>query len=152
MQEVENAERIADEQFQIVKKKEEKLEKLHAKSLQMRKNRRKRFQGNRLFCLLLHKANARKAASAEDFAQVWNLLNQEKPMLNKHIEELPLNISDIERKTIILLHLGLTKTETAELTAHSLSAITNICNRMYEKAHGRKCTNSAEAYEWIMQL
>ena len=52
----------------------------------------------------------------------------------------------------LLLRFGLTKTEANQLMAHSQSALTNICNRLFRKVHARKCSSSAEAYEWLLKL
>ena len=32
------------------------------------------------------------------------------------------------------------------------AAVTNCCTRLFQKVHGGKCSTSAEAFEWLLEL
>ena len=62
------------------------------------------------------------------------------------------SFTEIEQQVVLLLRYGLTKTEISVLTAHALSSVSSICNRLYDKSHEHECNSSREAYEWIMNI
>ena len=91
-------------------------------------------------------------ATAEDYQSVEMLLKERDSALISRIYEKIPSLSDTERNVILLLRMGLTKTEVSVLTAHTQSAVSNTINRLFQKCVGRKAMNSAESYNWLMTI
>ena len=72
--------------------------------------------------------------------------------LEARMNTLRARLSKTEFSFFLLLRLGLTKTEAAVLTAHSIASVTNTCTRLFRKLQGRNCATSAEADAWLLKL
>ena len=60
-------------------------------------------------------------------------------------------ITEMELRVILLLKIGMRKSETAILTAHAASSVTSLVNRLYENANGDRPANSGESLNWIIK-
>lgn len=116
------------------------------------KTLRQRYCTTSSFQTLLDKARNNGTATKEDYEQVKALLSERDATLLHRFSKLLPNYSETEMHCFLLLRLGLTKTEVGILTAHSQAAVTNTCTRLFQKAHGWKCSTSAEAYEWLLMI
>lgn len=150
--EVEQAERETEEQRKVVMSSQEKLDELRLRVRTNTKTLRQQYCTTHLFQSLSRKAKNNEIATEQDYEQIQRvLLEKDGELLHRFYMLLP-NSSETELHVFLLLHLGMTKTEVGLLTAHSQAAVTNICTRLFQKVHGRKCATSDEAYEWLLQL
>lgn len=150
--EIEQAERETEEQRKVVMDGQEKLDELRLRARTKSKTLRQQYCQASLFQMLLLKAKKNDVATERDFNLIQRaLLEKDAELLNRFYELLP-NYSETELQVFLLLRYGMTKTETAMLTAHSQAAIINTCTRLFLKANGRKSSTSAEAYEWLLKL
>ena len=150
--EVEQAERETEEQRKIVMNSQERLDELRLRVRTNTKTLRLQYCQTRLFQSLSRKAKNNEIATEQDYEQIQSILTgKDAELLHRFYMLLP-NPSETELHAFLLLHFGMSKTEAGLLTAHSQSAITNICTRLFHKVHGRKCSTSNEAYEWLLQL
>lgn len=150
--EIEQAERETEEQRKVVMDGQEKLDELRLRARTKSKTLRQQYCQASLFQMLLLKAKKNDVATERDFNLIQQaLLEKDAELLNRFYELLP-NYSETELQVFLLLRYGMTKTETAMLTAHSQAAIINTCTRLFLKANGRKSSTSAEAYEWLLKL
>jgi hypothetical protein len=72
-----------------------------------------------------------------DWQQLEELFSQSLPQFLPRLQEF-CQLSLQERRVSMLLRLGLTPTDIAQLTAHSKQSVTNTRSRLFEKAFGRK--------------
>ena len=150
--EIEQAERETEEQRKVVMDGQEKLDELRLRARTKSRTLRQQYCQTSLFQMLLLKAKKNDVATERDFNLIQRaLLEKDAELLNRFYELLP-NYSETELQVFLLLRYGMTKTETAMLTAHSQAAIINTCTRLFLKANGRKSSTSAEAYEWLLKL
>ena len=150
--EIEQAERETEEQRKVVMDGQEKLDELRLRARTKSRTLRQQYCQASLFQMLLLKAKKNDVATERDFNLIQRaLLEKDAELLNRFYELLP-NYSETELQVFLLLRYGMTKTETAMLTAHSQAAIINTCTRLFLKANGRKSSTSAEAYEWLLKL
>ena len=150
--EVEQAERETEEQRKVVMNDQERLDELRLRVRTNTKTLRLQYCQTRLFQSLSRKAKNNEIATEQDYEQIQSILTGKDAELLHRFHILLPNPSETELRVFLLLHFGMSKTEAGMLTAHSQSAITNICTRLFHKVHGRKCSTSNEAYEWLLQL
>ena len=150
--EVEQAEKETEEQRKIVIVNQEKLDELRQRARTNSATLRQRYHTTPLFQSLLRKVKNNDAATEKDYGHIQQVLFEKDAELVHRFYMLLPNSSETELRTFLLLRFGMTKTEVSMLTAHSLAAVTNICTRLFQKVHGRKCATSDEAYEWLLKL
>lgn len=150
--EVEQAERESEKQRQIVMYDQEKLDELRMRVRTNSKTLRQQYCTSPLFKSLLYAAKNNTIATEQDYEEVQQALMERDPGLLHRLFELLPNHSETELHVFLLLRFGMTKTEVGLLTARSQAAITNICTRLFLKVYGRKCSTSAESYEWLLKL
>jgi DNA-binding CsgD family transcriptional regulator len=150
--EVEQAEKETDQQRKVVMNDQERLDELRQRVRTNSKTLRQQFCMIPLFQTLLRKARNNNIATLQDYDLIQKALSEkDAELLNRFYMLLP-NLSETELQVFLLLRIGMTKTEISLLTAHSQAAVTNTCTRLFYKVHGRKCSTSAEAYEWLLNL
>ena len=149
---IEVAELSAKEKQREVEEMKEKLDELRKHLRLEAKSRRQEYHGTELFQSLLYKARNRDVLTDEDCEDVKATLLEKDPLLLKRLYDGMPAISRVEEQTFLLLRMGLTKSETATLIAHSQQGTDSICNRMFKKAKGKSSVRSAEAYNWILEL
>ncbi len=150
--EIEEAERATMAQWHTVEEKQEALDRLRRKALLTTKTLRQEFYDTPVFVQLQEYAKNGKIAQAEDYERAKDLLQEKNPDLLPHLQGIAPRLSETEMRTILLLRLGLRKSEVAVLTAHAPSSISSIVNRLFEKINGRRPHNSAEGMEWVRSL
>ena len=151
-EEVEKAEKEMEEQRTAVMDDQKRLDDLRQRVKSNSKMLRKRYSTTPLFQTLLHKARSQDIATEQDYEKIRQaLLKVDADLLHRFYELLP-DSSETEVHVFLLLRFGMTKTEVSQLIAHSQSAVTNTCNRLFCKVNGRQCSTSAEAYEWLLRL
>ena len=57
-----------------------------------------------------------------------------------------------ERMMFLLLRLGLSRADVSRLMAHDQSSLSSISNRMFRRVKGHGPMNSAEAYNWLLEI
>ena len=150
--EVEQTERETAGQRQAVMNSQEKLDALRRHVRTSAKTLRQRYSETAVFQSLLHKARQGETATEEDFDLVMKVLAEREEGLEERLNTLQARLSKTENIFFLLLRLGLTKTEVAVLTAHSIASVTNTCTRLFRKVHGRNPATSAEADAWLLEL
>lgn len=151
-QEVEKAERETEEQRKIIISDQKKLDEMRLWVRTKQRDSRQKYCTTPLFQSLLYKARTGGIATENDYELVQQALLEKDAGLLHRVYVLLVNPSETELHTTLLLRFGMTKTEVSFLTAHSQAAVTNICTRLFFKVHGHKCTTSAEAYKWLLNL
>ena len=136
----------------VVMKEQKELNELRWRARMDSKTQRSWYYTTPLFQSLLQKAKANKAATELDYKLVEEALLEKDDDMMLRFHTLVLTPSETERHIFLLLRFGMTKTEVSQLIAHSQSAVTNTCNRLFCKVHGRNCSTSDEAYEWLLRL
>lgn len=150
--EVEQAERETEEQRRIVMQDQEKLDKLRKRAKTDSMTLRRQYCTTPVFQSLSRKIYTNKAATEHDYKLIQKaLLVRDPDLLHRFVMSYS-TPSETELHVFLLLRFGMTKKEASLLTARSQSAVTNICNRLFLKAHARSCSTSAEAYEWLLKL
>lgn len=150
--EVEQAEKETEQQRKVVMNDQERLDELRQRVRTNSKTLRQQFCMTSLFQTLLRKARNNDIATRQDYDLMQKALSEkDAELMNRFYMLLP-NLSETELQVFLLLRIGMTKTEISLLTAHSQAAVTNTCTRLFYKVHGRKCSTSAEAYEWLLNL
>ena len=151
-EQVKRAEEETQRQEQVVKDKQEELKRLRKWVQGKAREVRKRYQGEKLFQLLLDKVKADKMATPEDYEQVEErLLSDDARLMHRFYKQVP-DASEADRNTFLLLRFGLRKAEVAALMAHERAASANTCDRMFERCMGRMPSARAEAYNWLLDL
>ena len=151
-EQVKRAEEETQRQEQVVKDKQEELKRLRKWVQGKAREVRKRYQGEKLFQLLLNKVKADKMATPEDYEQVEErLLSDDARLMHRFYKQVP-DASEADRNTFLLLRFGLRKAEVAALMAHERAASANTCDRMFERCMGRMPSARAEAYNWLLDL
>lgn len=150
--EVEQTERETAGQRQAVMNSQEELDALRRHVRTSAKTLRQRYSETAVFQSLLHKARQGETATEEDFDLVMKVLAEREEGLEARMNTLRARLSKTEFSFFLLLRLGLTKTEAAVLTAHSIASVTNTCTRLFRKFQGRNCATSAEADAWLLKL
>ena len=151
-EEVEQAERETEEQRKVVMNEQEELNELRRRAKMDSKTQRSWYYTTPLFQSLLQKAETNKAATEQDYTQVEEaLLEKDACLMQRFHASMPIS-SDTERHIFVLLRFGMTKKEASLLIPCSKAAVTNCLTRLFLKVHGRKCSTSAEAYEWLLGL
>lgn len=150
--EVEQTERETAGQRQAVMKSQEELDALRRHVRTSAKTLRQRYSETAIFQSLLHKARLGEVATEEDFDLVMKALTENEEGFGERLNTLQAKFSKTEYIFFLLLRLGLTKTEVAVLTAHSIAGVTNSCSRLFRKLQGRNCATSAEADAWLLEL
>ena len=79
------------------------------------------------------------------------LLADDIELLQRLHSEAP-DITETEQAMFLLLRLGLSRADVSRLIAHDQSSLSAICNRLFQRVKGRMPVNSAEAYNWILEL
>ena len=79
------------------------------------------------------------AMTTADWQQLEALFSQSLPHFLPRLQEF-CRLSLQERRVSMLLRLGKTPTDIAQLTAHSKQSVTNTRSRLFEKTFGRKGT------------
>ena len=151
-EELVEAEQDAKRQRELVLEKQQELDVLRKQASFVSKSIRQQYHGKEMFLYLLQKVKEEHIATAEDYQSVEMLLKERDSALISRIYEKIPSLSDTERNVILLLRMGLTKTEVSVLTAHTQSAVSNTINRLFQKCVGRKAMNSAESYNWLMTI
>ena len=150
--EVEQAERKTEEQRKVVMQDQKKLDSLRKQAKKESDIQREHFCTTPLFLSLRQKIKDNKAATEQDFEMVQNALTEKDAgLLHRFGKTLP-NYSEMELRVFLLLRFGMTKREVSQLIPCSKSAITNCCNRFYQKVNGQECDSSAKAYEWLLKI
>lgn len=150
--EVEQAERETVEQRKVVMLNQEKLDELRLRVRTNSKTLRQQYSPTPLFQSLLRKIKDGNVAAERDYELIQQTLSEhDAELLHRFYKLLP-NPSETELRVFLLLRFGMTKTEVGLLTAHSQAAVTNTCTRLFHKVHDRKCSTSAEAYEWLLRI
>jgi len=142
----------AKRQELVVKEKQEELKQLRKWAQNRAKKIRMHYQSDEVFQELQNKLKMNKVATPEDYERVESRLLQDDIRLMRRFYTTVPEASETDRKTFLLFRFGLRKSETASLMAHERAASANTCDRMFEKAVGRKPSNRAEAYNWILEL
>ena len=151
-EEVEQAERETEEQRKVVMNEQEELNELRRCAKMDSKTQRSWYYTTPLFQSLLQKAETNKAATEQDYMQVEEaLLEKDACLMQRFHASMPIP-SDTERHIFVLLRFGMTKKEASLLIPCSKAAVTNCLTRLFLKVHGRKCSTSAEADEWLLGL
>ena len=151
-EEVEQAERETEEQRKVVMNEQEELNELRRRAKMDSKTQRSWYYTTPLFQSLLQKAETNKAATEQDYTQVEEaLLEKDACLMQRFHASMPIP-SDTERHIFVLLRFGMTKKEASLLIPCSKAAVTNCLTRLFLKVHGRKCSTSAEAYEWLLKI
>jgi len=151
-EEVERAERETAEQRKVVMNDQEKLDELRRRAKTKSKTLRQQYCQSPLFLSLLRRTKNNDIATEQDFELIQKTLLKKDAELLQRFYALTNSPLETELHAFLLLRFGMTKTEVGLLMAHSQSAITNICTRLFRKACGRKSSTSDEAYEWIYKL
>ncbi len=151
-EEVEQAERETEEQRNVVMLNQEELDELRRRARVDSKTQRSCHYTTPLFQSLLQKAGTNKAATELDYKLVEEaLLEKDGNLMQRFHASMP-TPSETERHIFLLLRFGMTKREASSLIPCSKAAVTNCCTRLFQKVHGRKCSTSAEADEWLLGL
>ena len=151
-EEVEQAERDAEEQRKVVMNEQKELNELRRRARMDSKTQRSWYHTMPLFQSLLQKAEANKAATEQDYKLVEEaLLEKDACLMQRFHTTMPVP-SETERHIFLLLRFGMTKKEASLLIPCSKAAVTNCCTCLFHKVHGQNCSTSAEAYEWLMRL
>ena len=151
-EEVEQAERDAEEQRKVVMNEQKELNELRRRARMDSKTQRSWYHTMPLFQSLLQKAEANKAATEQDYKLVEEaLLEKDACLMQRFHTTMPVP-SETERHIFLLLRFGMTKKETSLLIPCSKAAVTNCCTRLFHKVHGRNCSTSSEACEWLMKI
>lgn len=87
----------------------------------------------------LDMGNTEAAMTNADWQQLEALFSQSLPHFLPRLQEF-CRLSLQERRVSMLLRLGKTPTDIAQLTAHSKQSVTNTRSRLFEKTFGRKGT------------
>ena len=110
------------------------------------------YQGCELFRELMDKVKEDKPATDEDYERIerW-LRHDDVRLLRRFYKSIP-DASEMDKRVFLLYRFGLKKSEASVLVAHERTALAKVCDRMFEKAVGRKPSNRAEAYNWILEF
>ena len=88
----------------------------------------------------------------EEQMQVENmLLTDDAGLLRRLYNEAP-DATETERMMFLLLRLGLSRADVSRLMAHDQSSLSSISNRMFRRVKGHGPMNSAEAYNWLLEI
>ena len=151
-EEVEQAERETEEQRRVVMNEQKELNELRRRARMDSKTQRSWYYRAPLFQSMLQKAVTNKAATELDYKLVEeSLLEKDGDLMQRFHASMP-TPSETERHIFLLLRYGMTKKEVSLLIPCSKAAVTNCCTRLFLKVHGRKCSTSAEAFEWLLGL
>ena len=131
---------------------QEELDELRRRVRTSSKSLRQRYSRMQLFQSLLRKVRDNSVATEQDYVELRQALLQKDPGLLQRLCELLPNPSETELRVFLLLRFGMTKREASSLIPCSKAAVTNCCTRLFQKVHGRKCSTSAEADEWLLGL
>ena len=151
-EEVEQAEKEANKQRKVVILNQEELDNLRQRIKSTSKSLRQQYCQTPLFLSLKHKVKTYTIASEQDYELIENFLRDKDPDLLQRFHFILPKHSEMELRVFLMLRFGMTKTEISLLTARSQAAVTNICTRLFQKAHGKKCSTSAEANDWLLKL
>lgn len=146
------AEKETEENRRVAIARQEELDRLQRWGQLKPKTLRQMYHGESLFQALLGKVRSGMVVSEEELAEVQRRLEAKDATLMRRVYEQVPSFTEIEQQVVLLLRYGLTKTEISVLTAHALSSVSSICNRLYDKSHEHECNSSREAYEWIMNI
>lgn len=151
-EEVEQAERETEEQRKVVKNDQKELNDLRRRARMDSKTQRGWYYATPLFQSLLEKTETDKAATGQDYKQVEEaLLVKDGELMERFYASMPAP-SEMELHVFLLLRYGMTKKEVSLLIPCTKAAVTNCCTRLFQKVQGRKCSTSAEAFEWLLEL
>ena len=151
-EEVEQAERETEEQRKVVKNDQKELNELRRRARMDSKTQRGWYYATPLFQSLLEKTETDKAATGQDYKLVEEaLLERDGGLMERFYASMPAP-SEMELHVFLLLRYGMTKKEVSLLIPCTKAAVTNCCTRLFQKVQGRKCSTSAEAFEWLLEL
>lgn len=150
--ELEQAKMGQEEQMQVVRDKEKLLNELRKQARQVQGETKQKYGRTTLFKYLHAKSKNNKVAQLKDIQQVEAmLLANDAELLQRLHSEVP-DITETELTMFLLLRLGLSRADVSRLIARDQSSLSAICNRLYQRVKGRTPVNSAEAYNWILEL
>lgn len=147
---VKEAERESEAQLVEVMKREGRLDELRHLAFFHAKTLRQQYQSTPLFVRLKERAKNGKMAQPEDYEEIRLRLEKKDPGLMMRLSDKLPKASDIEMNVILLLKIGMRKSEIAMLTAHAATSVSSIVNRLYEKGNGGKPSNGGDALQWII--
>ena len=150
--EVEQAEKETEEQRKVVMEDQKKLDELRQHAKTNSKSLRQQYCSTPLFKSLLNEIRNNKVATGQDYEQIQQVLTEKDTELMQRFYAVLPHPSATELQVFLLLRFGLAKTEIGSLMAHTQAAVTNIVTRLFQKIHGRACSTSAEAYEWLLKI
>ena len=150
--EVEQAEKETEEQRKVVMEDQKKLDELRQHAKTNSKSLRQQYCSTPLFKSLLNEIRNNKVATGQDYEQIQQVLTEKDAELMQRFYAVLPHSSATELQVFLLLRFGLAKTEIGSLMAHTQAAVTNIVTRLFQKIHGRACSTSAEAYEWLLKI
>ncbi len=150
--EVEQAEKETEEQRKVVMEDQKKLDELRQRAKTNSKSLRQQYCSTPLFKSLLNEIRNNKVATGQDYEQIQQVLMEKDAELMQRFYTVLPHPSATELQVFLLLRFGLAKTEIGSLMAHTQAAVTNIVTRLFQKIHGRACSTSAEAYEWLLKI
>lgn len=150
--EVEQAERETEEQRMVVMDSQKELDNLRRRAKLDSKTLRQQYCTLPLFQSMLLKTKMNSIATEQDYDVIQRFLLERDAGLMRRFHQLMPNPSKTESRAFLLLRFGMTKTEASRLMALSQAAVTNICTRLFQKVNDRKCSTSAEAYEWLLKV
>ena len=141
-----------EEQMQVVADKEKQLANLRHKARKSQGETKQRYEHSTLFKYLHAKSKNNKVLLPEELQQVENmLLTDDAGLLRRLYNEAP-DATETERMMFLLLRLGLSRADVSRLLAHDQSSLSSISNRMFRRVKGHGPMNSAEAYNWLLEI
>ena len=150
--ELEQAKMGQEEQMQVVRDKEKLLTELRRQARQVQGETKQKYEHTTLFKYLHAKSKSNKVAQPKDFQQVESMLLADDIELLQRLHSEAPDITETEQAMFLLLRLGLSRADVSRLIAHDQSSLSAICNRLFQRVKGRMPVNSAEAYNWILEL
>ena len=141
-----------EEQMQVVADKEKQLANLRHKARKSQGETKQKYEHSTLFKYLHAKSKNNKVLLPEELQQVENmLLTDDAGLLRRLYNEAP-DATETERMMFLLLRLGLSRADVSRLMAHDQSSLSSISNRMFRRVKGHGPMNSAEAYNWLLEI
>ena len=141
-----------EEQMQVVADKEKQLANLRHKARKSQGETKQKYEHSTLFKYLHAKSKNNKVVQPKELQQVENmLLSDDAGLLRRLYNEAP-DATETERMMFLLLRLGLSRADVSRLLAHDQSSLSSISNRMFRRVKGHGPMNSAEAYNWLLEI
>ena len=141
-----------EEQMQVVADKEKQLANLRHKARKSQGETKQRYEHSTLFKYLHAKSKNNKVVQPKELQQVENMLLSDDPGLLRRLYNEAPDATQTERMMFLLLRLGLSRADVSRLLAHDQSSLSSISNRMFRRVKGHGPMNSAEAYNWLLEI